>query len=161
MTRKTAKAETLPATERRRIFAECVLDQIRDRAAEELAVENPTTDMEWHANIRKALGSKRTMKRAQALAEAFVRKFYKDPETLFAQGAPLFALEAFRNVEGCMSRRTRQSAMYSMTYLEPFPEIPVPLTFREIFVGVRAEYRKRKRAAEESAAPEANDKAAA
>lgn len=37
MTRKTAKAETLPATERRRIFAECVLDQIRDRAAEESA----------------------------------------------------------------------------------------------------------------------------
>jgi len=158
MTTKTAKAETLPAAMRRKIFAECVLDQIRDRAAEELSVENPTTDMEWHARIRKALGSKRTMKRAQALAEAFVRKHYKDPETLFAQGAPLFALEALTNVEGCISRRARASSLYTMAYIEPFPEIPVPLTFRKIFVGVRAEYRKRKRAAEESAAPEARCK---
>lgn len=161
MTRKTTKAETLPAATRRKIFAECVLDQIRDRAAEELAIENPTTDMEWHARIRKALGSKRTMKRAQTLAEAFVRKFYRDPETLFAHGAPLFALEARTNVEGCISRRARASSLYTMAYMEPFPEIPVPLTFREIFVAVRAEYRKRKRAAEESAAPEAHDKVAA
>lgn len=161
MTKKATKAETLPATERRKIFAECVLDQIRDRAAEELAVENPTTDMEWHERIRKALGSKRTMRKAASLAEAFVRKHYKDPETLFAQGAPLFALEALTNVEGCIARRARASSLYTMAYLEPFPEIPVPLTFREIFVAVRAEYRKRKRAAEESAAQEAHDKVAA
>lgn len=143
----TKRKEILPVSLRRKLLVAATMKAVRAVCMDELE-NNPKGDPEWHADLRKAVESRKTMREAERLCAAFVRR-WRSPEELFATTRPMLALVA----QDCDSlRKARNSALYRQSLIEPFPAIPMCFGLKDLSCPVKAEYRRTKRAAEESAA---------
>ena len=135
------KKHEIPVAKRRKLFALAVRKIVVKACSEELANNGPTADPAWHAEIRKAVESARTMKKVEAATIGFVRK-WKSPEDLIRNVGCVVGLLGATECENG-SRNPLKSFIVKDPCFNPFSFIPYSLKIDD-FGRIKKEFRRMK-----------------